>query len=62
LDQEFWKTAMGRQYFDRSLPTLIQQLGELNTNLATFNEMFKQGIEIEKKREAEKQTESSNSW
>ena len=60
--EEFWKTEMGRQYFDRSLPTLIQQLGELNTNLSTFNEMFKKGIEIEKKREAEKQAESSNDW
>ena len=60
--EEFWKTEMGRQYYDRSLPTLIQQLGELNTNLSTFNEMFKKGIEIEKKREAEKQAESNNNW
>ena len=60
--EEFWKTEMGWQYFARSLPTLIQQLGELNTNLSTFNEMFKKGIEIEKKREAEKQAESNNNW
>lgn len=30
----FFKTAMGREFFDRTMPTLVKELQKLNENLA----------------------------
>ena len=32
----FFKTAMGREFFDRNMPTLIKELQRLNTNIEAF--------------------------
>lgn len=32
-DIPFYKTAMGRDFFDRNVPRLIKELERLNTNL-----------------------------
>lgn len=35
-DIPFYKTAMGREFFDRSVPSLIRELRRLNENLEKF--------------------------
>ena len=33
-DISFYKTAMGRDFFDRNIPMLVKELQKLNENLA----------------------------
>lgn len=44
----FWKTAMGRDFFDRNLPRLIKELERLNTNI---EKLVKQNEDKEKTNE-----------
>lgn len=49
-DVPFFKTAMGRDFFDRNVPKLIKELERLNTNIE----------KLIKQKEAEKTDEHKN--
>lgn len=37
MSDAFYKTAMGRTFFDHTMPTLVKELQKLNENLAKLN-------------------------
>ena len=36
MNVEFWRTPMGRTFYERTMPELVRELGRLNDNLERF--------------------------
>ena len=54
MNGEFHQTPMGRTFYERTMPAMVQQLTELTGSVNQLVDLIKQAVEAEKGREATK--------
>ena len=48
MGPEFFQTAMGQRFYQKTMPDIAEQLEKINKNLEILTELLHQSLEIDK--------------
>ena len=48
MGPEFFQTAMGQRFYQKTMPDIAEQLEKMNKNLEILTELLHQSLEIDK--------------
>ena len=50
MNEEFFQTAMGRDFYERTMPALVRQLADLTDAVQQLTGLVQQGLDADKDR------------